>query len=58
MKINELADILTAEDVAEMLGVHPSTVRIMARANDLPCKKIGQRWYFLRDEIIKLIANE
>ena len=52
-QLDNFADILTAEDVGQLLGLHPSTVRIMARANELPCKKIGSRWYFLRDEVVK-----
>jgi excisionase family DNA binding protein len=58
--MNELenyADILTAEDVSNLLGLHPATVRKMARANELPCKMIGSRWYFLRDEVVKHIRQ-
>ena len=54
-QLDNFADILTAEDVGQLLGLHPSTVRIMARSSELPCKKIGSRWYFLRDEVVKHI---
>ena len=56
-QLDNFADILTAEDVGQLLGLHPSTVRIMARANELPCKKIGSRWYFLRDEVVNHIKQ-
>lgn len=36
--------IMTIEDVAEYLQLHPLTVRRLARENQLPLTKIGRQW--------------
>lgn len=39
-------DILTAEEVAEFLRIHPYTVRRLAREGKLPGFRIGGQWRF------------
>ena len=39
-------DVLTAEEVAEYLRIHPYTVRRLARAGKLPGFKVGGQWRF------------
>ena len=43
-------DILTAEEVAELLRIHPYTVRRLAREGKLPGFRIGGQWRFNRKE--------
>ena len=44
-------DVLDARQVADLLGLPPSTVLDYARRRILPARKLGRRWIFLRDEI-------
>ena len=46
-------DILTAEEVAEFLRIHPYTVRRLARAGKLPGFRVGGQWRFHKEEIYK-----
>ncbi|MCC6158874.1 MAG: helix-turn-helix domain-containing protein [Deltaproteobacteria bacterium] len=45
-------EIMTVEDVSELLRVPSRTVESMARAGRIPAKKIGRDWRFLREEVI------
>lgn len=51
-------EILTAEEVAEYLRIHPYTVKRLAREGKFPGFKVGGQWRFRRDEINKLSARE
>lgn len=44
-------EILTAQEVAEYLRIHPYTVKRLARAGKLPGFKVGGQWRFRKDEI-------
>ena len=44
-------DILTAEEVAKYLRIHPYTAKRLARAGKLPGFKIGGQWRFRKDQI-------
>ena len=46
MVIEQQARLLTAEEAAEYLGLHPETVRKMAREQRLPRVKVGRFWRF------------
>jgi excisionase family DNA binding protein len=43
--------ILTIEDIAEYLRVHPSTIYRLLRKKKLPAFKIGRDWRFNREAI-------
>jgi excisionase family DNA binding protein len=43
--------LYTVEQVAEKFGVHPETVRRLARDHDLPGKKIGKSWRFSDEDL-------
>ena len=40
------AEYLTAEEVGRYLGIHPVTVRRLARTGQLPAKRYGKLWRF------------
>ena len=44
-------DVLTANEVAAMLRLHPVTVRLKAASGEIPGKQIGNRWRFSRARI-------
>ena len=49
--------LLRINDVAEALGKHPQTVRILMRNGDLPGKKIGRHWYVLESEFLDFMRS-
>lgn len=60
MKRNEAVEvnILTVEEVAEELSLHPVTVRDFLRDGKITGKKIGRRWYVTRESLLRLIEGE
>jgi len=46
-----LENILDADQVAEMLKVHPRTVKRLANQRVLPGFKVGGQWRFRREAI-------
>lgn len=50
------ADILSTTEVAELLDIPRSTVHELARRGELPARRVGRRWLFLRDRIAAAIA--
>ncbi|AUG19419.1 helix-turn-helix domain-containing protein [Burkholderia pseudomallei] len=48
-------DLLAA---AAMLGAHPETVRLKAKAGELPGRKVGKRWMFSTVALQRYLAGE
>lgn len=51
-------ELLTVEEVAELLQVHPDSVRRMMRQGRLPAVKVGWRWYVRRAEFLAMTRGE
>jgi len=49
-------DVLSTSEVAELLGIPRSTVHHLARRGDLPARRVGRRWIFLRDRIAAAVT--
>jgi excisionase family DNA binding protein len=49
------ADVMTAGEVAELLGLPVSTVYHLARQGRLPACRLGRTWRFLRPRIEELL---
>ena len=49
---SDAKEVLTREEVAEMLSVHPAVVTKYARTRRLPARKIGREYRFMRSEIL------
>lgn len=47
-----LDDLLTAQEVADYLGLHLVTVRDMLREGKLPGRKVGREWRVLESELM------
>src|SRR5215218_2411944 len=44
-------DVLSTAETAELLGIPRSTVHYLARRGELPARRVGRRWLFLRDRL-------
>lgn len=49
-------DVLSTSEVADLLGIPRSTVYELARRGDLPARRVGRRWLFLRDRLAAAIT--
>ena len=54
---NARSSILTIQDVAEYLRVHPSTIYRLLKKKQLPAFKVGRDWRFDREEIDRWRAS-
>ena len=54
------AALLSAKEVAAILGVHPDRVRQLAASGDLPSIRLGEHgWHrFRAEDVERLIAGE
>jgi excisionase family DNA binding protein len=43
---NDFEPLLTAEEAAMHLRIHPKTLQKMARAGQVPCMRRGKYWFF------------
>jgi excisionase family DNA binding protein len=50
-------EILTTQEVADLLKLHPKTVNKLARCGRLPAYRIGRQWRFRKSEILKLVEK-
>jgi PAS domain S-box-containing protein/excisionase family DNA binding protein len=44
-----MTKVLTAQEVADYLGMHVETIRRLARRREIPAFKVGNEWRFLED---------
>jgi excisionase family DNA binding protein len=50
-------DVLTIEQLAELLQVDEKTVRSLAAKGDLPGRKVGRHWRFSREAVLEWLAR-
>ena len=50
-------DVLTVEQLAQLLQVDEKTVRALAAKGDLPGRKIGRHWRFSRQAVLEWLAT-
>ena len=50
-------DVLTAEQLAQLLQVDEKTVRSLAAKGDLPGRKVGRHWRFSRQAVLEWLAT-
>lgn len=53
-----MSDILTADEVAQLLDCEPSTIQAQARAHELPGIKIGRSWRFPRVALLEALNRK
>ena len=55
--MNKPDPIMTVDEVAEYLNLHPLTVRRLARDGEIPAFKIGRQWRVKRELLDKWIVE-
>jgi excisionase family DNA binding protein len=50
-------DVLTVEQLAQLLQVDEKTVRSLAASGELPGRKLGRQWRFSRQAVLEWLAN-
>jgi excisionase family DNA binding protein len=50
------ADVMTAGEVAELLHLPVSTVYYLARRGEIPARRLGRTWRFLRPRIEEMLG--
>jgi excisionase family DNA binding protein len=55
VELSSLDDLLSVEEVALRLYLHPESVRRKAREGTLPAYRIGRRWVFSEREMLALM---
>jgi len=53
----ESDEILTVEEVAALLKIHPKTVYKFLKANELQGHRFGRLWRFKKSEIMELLET-
>ena len=49
MKVDNPSQIMTVDEIAEYLQLHPLTVRRLAREREIPVFKLGRQWRAKRE---------
>lgn len=49
--------LISVKKAASVLGVHPNTVRTMAKQGILPAKKFGRQWRIHRERFEKWLER-
>jgi len=59
-KMNELPDLLTLEQVSELLQVHPNTLRNWDKDGTLKAIRIGARklYRYKKEEVMKFLEQK
>jgi excisionase family DNA binding protein len=50
-------EVMTAREVADLLKMPVSTIYQLARRGELPARRLGRTWRFLRPRLEELLAN-
>jgi excisionase family DNA binding protein len=56
-RVQEL-DVLTLEQLAELLDVEVDAARELAEAGEVPGRRIGDRWRFAREAVMDWLAGK
>jgi excisionase family DNA binding protein len=57
-KKGDETSVMTVDDVAAYLKLHPLTVRKLARESVIPARKIGRQWRIDRSKLERWISDK
>jgi excisionase family DNA binding protein len=52
-----VSEIIDSEQCAELLHCTAEQVEELARAGDIPALKIGRSWIFIKDDLLRYLAE-
>jgi excisionase family DNA binding protein len=52
-----MSDIMTVEQTADYLHLHPETLRAKARRGQIPAAKVGRQWRFSKVQLLAWIEQ-
>ena len=55
---NEVAEVLTPDEAADLLRSDAATVIAMAEDGKLPARKVGDEWRFTRSALLRWLGGE
>ncbi len=53
----EATEILKVREAAALLGIHPNSLRALARAARVPATKVGRDWRFIEADLVGWIRS-
>jgi excisionase family DNA binding protein len=54
---NRFTETLTLKELAEILGIHYNTLRLQVKAGNIPVRKIGRKYFFLKSDLPSLMKR-
>jgi len=51
------AEVLTTEEAAELLSMHPKTLLRQVREGGIPAARVGRRWKFSRRQLLQWLEQ-
>jgi excisionase family DNA binding protein len=58
LELKQYGELLSPSDVAEILKIHPNTVRQMGREGKLPFRYIGSRLYIAKSAFLSIFNDD
>ena len=52
-----MSDVMTLEQTAEYLHLHPATLRDKARKGQIPAAKVGREWRFSHAQVLEWVER-
>lgn len=52
MTDSNVATPISAKEAAELLGIHRTTLYEAARRGEIPCRRVGRRYVFVRETLL------
>lgn len=53
----ETLTIITADEAAQLLGIHRQSLYEAARRREIPCGRVGRRFIFAREHLIEWLRT-
>lgn len=53
----QIITIISAEDAAKLLGLHKVTLYDGARRGEIPCRRVGRRFIFVRETLLEWLRS-
>lgn len=58
MTDSNIVTLITADEAAELLGIHRTTLYDGARRGEIPCRRVGRRFVFVREALLAWLRQD